>query len=131
MKKARDAIASGNGMSGPFVGLGVGGGVGLFGSRALFPLAPRHAPLSIGWCSGDDGTWKRLGWVGKVAEANDGTAGSNGMVDPRVGLGDGGVAGFVGSQALFPPAPRKRLGWVGKVAEANNGTAGGNGTINL
>jgi hypothetical protein len=34
--KARDAIAGGNGMSGPQVGSGDGGVVGLFGSRALF-----------------------------------------------------------------------------------------------
>ncbi len=98
--------------------------MGLFGSRALFPLAPRHAPLSIGWCCGDDGTWEQLGWVGKVAEANDGTTSGDGVVNPRVGLGDGGVVGFVGSHALFPPAPRKQLGWVGKVAEANDGTTG-------
>ncbi len=40
--------------------------------------------------------------------------------------------GFVESQALFPPAPRKRLGLVGKkVAEADDGTSSGDGTIDL
>ncbi len=82
MEKARDAIASGNGMSGPRVGSGDGGAVGLFGSWALFPLAPRCTPLSIGWCIGGDGTWERLGWVGKVAKADDGTTGGDGMVGP-------------------------------------------------
>jgi hypothetical protein len=60
------------------------------GSQALFPPAPR----------------KRLGWVGKVAEANNGNAGGDGMIDLRVGSGNGGVVVFFGSQASFPPTPR-------------------------
>ncbi len=64
--------------------------VGFVGSQALFRPVPR----------------KRLGWVGKVAEADDGTAGGNGMSDLRVGSGNGGVVDFYGSQASFLPAPR-------------------------
>jgi hypothetical protein len=81
--EVNDGTTSGDGMVNLQVGSGNGGAVGFFRSQAFFPPAPRCAPPSIGWYSGDIWTWEQLRWVGEAEEAEDGTASGDGMSDPH------------------------------------------------